>query len=111
MEYDLPARTVTLYRAVKCASFRPPWKGKYERIPNPHQDMLRLTVPVTVDGHRFSALVDTGATLTGLATSSAKNAGIDMETLMHDKTRSASGIGGFWNKAQLHRFTSDGGGT
>ncbi|WP_241911638.1 aspartyl protease family protein [Telmatospirillum siberiense] len=76
VDFDVPARTITLYRVNGCTTLSPPWDGGYVTVPVWLTRSRRLAMPVEVNGNIFSAIFDTGASGIMLARSSGERIGM-----------------------------------
>jgi len=61
LDLDLPARHLTFYRRQTCPDAAPVWSRPYSRVAASRSMNDHLFFPVTLDGHRFAAFIDTGA--------------------------------------------------
>jgi len=91
VEFDFPAKQMTLYTAHGCSGWFVPWQGRYYQYspesPKPH----RFLLPVKLNGHPMRAVLDTGAAQSLVTKRAASVAGLDEQTL--NKLHSAPGTG------------------
>src|SRR5205814_3155776 len=64
----------------------------------------RLFFSVQLDGHRLTAVIDTGSQVTVLATASARALGVSEEQLLRDRSVTTQGVVGEPLSARVHRF-------
>lgn len=76
LDFDVPARTITLYRVSDCSRVVPPWDGAYMTVPVSVTRSRRLVMPIELDGNFLNAIFDTGASGMLLASSSGARAGV-----------------------------------
>jgi predicted aspartyl protease len=77
VEFDFLAGRMTFYDASACAGgASPPWKGPYETLRAIADRDGRLTIPVTLEGKAFKALIDTGSPYTFLSRRAARALGL-----------------------------------
>jgi hypothetical protein len=107
---DLPARTVTLYDVRGCAGRYLPWAEPYTAIPVENRGETltdsALIVPVTLDGIRLRAILDTGAGATLLAAPGMARVGLKEAVLKNDTREVVSGLGPRTVIMYQHRFTT-----
>jgi predicted aspartyl protease len=104
VELDLPHDRLILYQKPPCAITAPPWREPYVTIAANRSLHDRLFFPVTLDGHRLAALIDTGAQLTALDTEAAAEAGVSRATLDRDPSANLRGAAAETVKSRAHRF-------
>src|SRR5262249_26586082 len=84
LEIDLPQRKLTLYRNPGGADGVPPCDGAAMAIPLVKSATNRLNLAVSVDGHPFRAIIDTGANASLITRPNALRAGVTAEALERD---------------------------
>jgi hypothetical protein len=104
LDIDLPARLLTLYNVSGCSSGFLPWHGTYTAIPATTPIGAALVIPVSIDGNRLRALIDTGASSSLIAAPGMARLGLTPELLAHDPGGNGSGIGPAPVFMRLHRF-------
>ena len=67
LEIDFPNRVINLFRPHACAGKAVYWTEKFSTVPIDVTQSGHIRVPITLNGHSISALLDTGASLTVLA--------------------------------------------
>jgi predicted aspartyl protease len=93
LDLDLPHRALTLYRNDGCRVGIPPWGGPVLALPLVKSATNRLTTAVTIDGHPFHAILDTGATASLISRPNALRAGVSAEMLDQDPALPSHGLG------------------
>lgn len=105
IELDLPRRLVTLYAGRLCPdTLAPPWVAQARVLDASRSERGRFIVPIVLDGKVLTALLDTGASRTVVATDVALALGITPETLARDPQATMSGAGPQTAAAAIHRF-------
>jgi len=93
LDIDLAHRTLTLYRNDGCRSGVPPWGVPVVALPLVKSMANRLTTAVTIDGHPFHAILDTGATASLISRPNALRAGVSAATLDQEPALPSHGLG------------------
>jgi predicted aspartyl protease len=62
VDLNFPARTMTLYNKISCVALPLSWSGKITAVAVTIDYYGEVFVPVTIDGHRLMAMLDTGTT-------------------------------------------------
>jgi hypothetical protein len=62
VDLDLEGKSMTLYKVRGCAKVTPPWTEPYTQVAVRIISKHNILFPIEVEGHRLSALLDTGAT-------------------------------------------------
>jgi len=104
VEIDLPHDRLTLYGKPPCPIAGPPWHEPYVTIAANRSLHDRLFFPVSLDGHRLAALIDTGAQLTALDAEAAAAAGVTGAALARDPSANLRGAAAETVKSRAHRF-------
>ncbi len=105
VDIDLPNRRVLLYAPQSCPTEAPAWGEPYTTIAANRSLHDRLFFPVTLDGHRLAALIDTGAQLTALDATAAAAMGVSGAELARDPVATLRGAAAEIVKSHAHRFT------
>jgi predicted aspartyl protease len=105
VEFDFPARALSLWHVAGCNSVQPPWGGA------PHQivqamisDHRQLRFPVEVNGQSLTAVFDTGSAAETVARAAAERLGISASELDSDPITSGSSAGEHAYQIRRHRF-------
>lgn len=104
VDLDLPRNRLTLYEKAPCAVAAPPWGQPFVRISVNRSLHDRLFFPVSLDGRRLDALIDTGAQLTALDAESAAKLGIRAADLARDPVAKLRGVASEVVMSRAHRF-------
>jgi predicted aspartyl protease len=105
IDLDLPAHTMTLYRARRsCPQAVPPWPGPYYRLDGIVARDDRLLVPFELDGVAGMGVLDTGAQLSSISQTMASRAGMVEAALTMDRTVIAHGAAAEQIPVRIHRF-------
>lgn len=104
VEIDLPQDRLVLYEKPPCPISAPPWREPYIAISANRSLHDRLFFPVSLDGHRLAALIDTGAQLTALDAEAASAAGVTGSALARDPSANLRGAAAETVKSRAHRF-------
>jgi predicted aspartyl protease len=104
IDLDLPGHRMILYQGQSCAAASPAWAQPYARIAAALSPSNRLFFPVQLDGHRISALFDSGAQFSVLSTRTALALGVNGAILARDPPVTVRGADGEQLSAHAHRF-------
>ena len=105
VEFDFPARTLSLYTASGCLGRFAPWQGEYQAYSADKTRGNRFLLHVSLNGHPLRAYVDTGTDLSLVTTEAAGLAGVDSVALAQDTQSSGTGFGGMRVSTYRHRFS------
>jgi len=105
VDLDLPRHQVTFYQKQTCPTAAPNWAGPYTSVSTGLSPGGRLFFPVQLDGHRLTAIIDTGSQLTVLATASARSLGLTEALLSRDRSVGTQGVAGGPLTSRVHQFT------
>ena len=104
LDIDLPHRRLDLYDRLDCATLRPPWSGRYVSLETTRSLSLHPFVPVTINGQRMTASLDSGAQRTVIASRAATRVGIDAKTQLAGPEMRTQGVAGEMLPATVHQF-------
>jgi predicted aspartyl protease len=105
IDLDLPQGRVTLYAGRLCPStVVPPWKFPYSTIDASQSTHRRFLIPVTLNGRRLTALLDTGSARTIVAKGVAADLGVDMAALEQGPHMTMVGTGPDRPLGYFYRF-------
>jgi len=76
LDLDFPKQTMTLYDKTSCATLPLSWTGHVSAVPVTIDDYGYILVPVSVDGHAFTAMLDTGTSVSIIPPSLIAQAGL-----------------------------------
>jgi|GEM_PF-1567793 len=104
VDFDFPARKMTLYTAQNCLGWFAPWPGEYyEYFPQKVMKGIFL-LPVALNGHQARAVLDTGTTRTVVTRSVAIAAGVQPIVLTNAPQRLDTGVQANVFRTRLYRF-------
>jgi predicted aspartyl protease len=106
IDLDLPQHQMTFYRKQTCETAAPNWAGPYISVSTGFSRGERLFFPVQLDGHRLTAVIDTGSQVTVLATASARALGLTEVQLSRDHSVTTQGVAGEPLSSRVHRFAT-----
>jgi predicted aspartyl protease len=95
---------MTFYRKQTCETSAPNWAGPYTSVSTGLSRGERLFFPIQLDGHRLTAVIDTGSQATVLATASARALGLTEGLLSRDRSMTTQGVTGQPLSSRIHRF-------
>ena len=104
LDFDVPERTLTLYRNRMCSGLAPPWKQAFVEIQGIRAMKDRLLVPMQFDGVAGFAILDTGAEKDMIGPAMALRMGLTDQVLDHDPRSRTQGVGGV-AISRLHRIS------
>ena len=104
IDLDLPRHQMTFYQRQSCETAAPNWTGPYISVSTGRSRGEHLFFPAQLDGHRLTAVIDTGSQVTVLATASARALGVTNEQLSKDRSVTTQGVAGEPRSARVHRF-------
>jgi hypothetical protein len=89
-----------------CAGRFLPWNAPYAAVPVTTPMTHALILPITLDGHRLSALLDTGASASLITLPGMIRLGMTRESLAGDPAATVRGVGRQSPEMHRHRFAS-----
>jgi len=104
VDLDLAHGRMILYERLPCAIAAPPWSQPYVAIPVNRSLHDHLFFPVSLDGHKFAAFIDTGAELSAIDAGAALTTGVTGAALNQDPVANLRGAGSEVVKSRAHRF-------
>ncbi|MBV8120339.1 MAG: aspartyl protease family protein [Alphaproteobacteria bacterium] len=105
VDLDLAHRRIILFAAPPCPITAPAWNRPYSTIHANRSLHDRLFFPVQLDGHRLTALIDTGAQLSTLDAESAAALGVTGAELARDPVTTLLGAAAEAVNSRAHRFS------
>lgn len=106
LQFDLAAHRLTLFAVHDCGGRFLPWRQPYAAVPATAVAGHALIVPITLDGHRLSALLDTGASATMVTLPGMMRLGLTEASMAAEPGAVARGIGPHARPMHRHRFAS-----
>jgi hypothetical protein len=104
IDLDIANRRAILYDPDLCTGTLPDWSVPVTEVPIDVAWSGRLLLPVTIDGHTFHALLDSGATGSVLDLPAAESLGITQAELAKDHGGTGFGAAGVNFQRELHTF-------
>ena len=101
VEIDLPHHRLTLYTPRTCPAAPLPWPAPYETIAAHRSLHDHLFFPVTLDGHPWAAVIDTGSQTSVL---DAQAAGLSAAMLGRDPASTVRGATAAVMESHRHQF-------
>jgi hypothetical protein len=101
LDLDVPDRRLTLYQVHDCAGRFLPWAGGYGAVPVTLPAEDALVTPVTLDGTKLRALLDTGASSSLVAAPGLFRLGLQPASLAGDPVDQVAGLG--FHLVTMHR--------
>ncbi len=102
LDIDVPRGRLDLYDRLDCPDARPPWTGRYATLETTRSLSEHPFFPITVNGHRLSATLDTGAQRTVISAAAAASAGIGADSQLAGPQIRTRGAAGEVVPAKLH---------
>jgi len=106
LELDMIAHRLTLYDVRGCTGRFLPWTGDYAAVAASVPMTNALVLPMTIDGTRLRALLDTGAAGTLIAAPGIVRLGLTPALLAKDQGAAVHGVGPQSPPIRRHRFAS-----
>ncbi len=103
--FDIGHREISFYTVRGCDTVSPPW-GTATPVPIRLSQHNHLVFPVVLDGHRLTAMLDSGAGETVLLEGGASALGVTQGLLAQDRVSTGQGIGERVVTNRLHRFAT-----
>ena len=104
VEFDFPARTMTLYSASGCLGRFAPWTGDFQAHSTDVKGGRSFVLRVSLNGQPLRAELVTGAQVSLLSRAGAAAAGVDSAMLERDPQSSGSSAAGPRITTYLHNF-------
>ena len=104
LDIDAPRRVLTLYRVRQCERADPPWDAPAQPIAGTSTSTGWMDMPIAIDGHAETALVDTGASYTEIAPRLLPRFGLSEQALANDRTLKLHVVAGDDIQIRMHRF-------
>ncbi len=104
VDLDLPHQRIALYRLQGCSPGYVPWPGSTASVP---LTLFRGDLPlvaVTLDSHRVTAMLDSGARSSVLGQAAAERIGVTAAAMQGDRLGRSMGVDGATRETHLHQF-------
>jgi len=95
VDLDFPHGQLTFYTAGWCAHVAPPWTGAATAVPISIDDYGQIHIPVSIDGRKLTAFLDTGTTESDIPTDLFTSSGLARDGRLMSKNNIVRAIGGF----------------
>ncbi|NMM03321.1 clan AA aspartic protease [Paraburkholderia sp. RP-4-7] len=106
VEFDFPAKTMTLYTAQGCTGRFVPWVGNYDAYSPIATPRNRFILSLALNGRPIKAVLDTGASRSLLKHAALQAVDVDEAALASDRQLSGTGVAGNSIHVYVHRFDS-----
>jgi len=106
LELDMAGHRLTLYDVHGCSGRFLPWTSPYASVPAETPMTHALILPITLDGNRLTALLDTGASASMITLQGMIRLGLTPASLAGDPGGMARGVGRQAPEMRRHRFAS-----
>jgi predicted aspartyl protease len=106
VEFDFPGRSMALYSVSGCSGDFVPWPGRHDILAAGPAPADLMVIPVTINGRRIKALLDTGSNTSSLSLDVARLSGVTPDALKQDPPSSYVSSRGALVGAHRHRFVS-----
>jgi hypothetical protein len=104
LELDLPDHRVRIRRAPGCKVADPRWTGSRDAVPVEVTPGELLRVPVTLNGQKVEAVLDSEASVSLIQTDTARRLGVTSSELGTDARVAIHDAGRGSTPARMHRF-------
>jgi predicted aspartyl protease len=105
LDLDLPDHRLILYRRQSCQDAAPAWRPPYIRVSGGPTNHGQPVLPVTLDGRRLFAIVDSGSQRSIVGAGAAAGVGVDQAALARDRRTTTHDATGEAVLSYAHRFT------
>lgn len=106
IDLDVAHHRAILYDPARCTMPLPDWDTPYTEVPVDIDWTGRILLPVTLDGHKLNAMLDSGATGTVLDLSAAEKLGLTKEVLAQEPGGEGFGAAGVNFQRVTHTFAT-----
>lgn len=104
VDLDLARGRMILYERSGCAIAAPPWHAPYTVIAANRSLHDHLSFPVSLDGRKLAAFIDTGAELSTIDATAVRALGVSGAALDQDPVANLQGAGAEVVRSRAHRF-------
>ena len=104
IDLDIGHHLVRLYDPAACPTPALPWRREYAEVSAHLSRHRHVAFPVTLDGHKLTAFIDTGAQLTLLDRDAVADLGVSDAALGRDRSVLMQGVSRQIVAAREHRF-------
>jgi predicted aspartyl protease len=106
LQLDMVTHRLTLFEVAGCSGRFLPWTSPYASVPAETPMTHALVLPITLDSHRLTALLDTGASASLITLPGMIRLGLTQGALAGDHAASTRGVGPQTPEMWRHRFDS-----
>jgi predicted aspartyl protease len=106
LQLDIAAHRLTLYDVPGCVGRFVPWTTPYAAVAAETPMTHALVLPITLDSHRLTALLDTGASASLITLPGMVRLGLTVGSLADDPSATVRGVGRQAGEMRRHRFAS-----
>jgi hypothetical protein len=106
LQFDIAAHRLTLYDVQGCTGRFLPWTRPYASVAATTPMTHALILPITLDSHPLTALLDTGASASMITLPGMIRLGLTQTTLAGDPGGAVRGVGRQATDMRRHRFAS-----
>jgi hypothetical protein len=106
LQFDMAAHRLTLYDVQGCSGRFLPWTVPYASVQAETPMTHALVLPIDLDSHRLTALLDTGASASMITLPGMIRLGLTPTVLAGDQSGVARGLGRQAPEMRRHRFAS-----
>jgi predicted aspartyl protease len=104
LDIDLGHHLILLYDPPDCAVPTLPWRRTYDEVVGRYSRHRHLSFPITLDGHKLTAFIDTGAQITLVDATTTSRFGLNDAALGQDEPLDMQGVSTQIVTARRHRF-------
>lgn len=104
LDLDIGHHVILLYDPPQCAAPNLPWSRGYETVQAQLSRHRHIAFPITLDGHRLTAFIDTGAQLSLIDAGATSRLGVTDAALRLDEPVEMQGVSAQVVTAREHRF-------
>jgi len=106
LQFDMAAHRLTLYDVLGCSGRFLPWTARYAAVSAETPMTHALIVPIILDSHLLTALIDTGASASMVLLPGMIRLGLTQASLAGDPAAGVHGVGRQTPEMHRHRFAS-----
>lgn len=104
IDLDIGHHLVRLYDPAACPTPSLPWRRDYDEVSAHLSRHRHIAFPITLDGHKLTAFIDTGAQLSLLDAAATSQMGVTEAALGQDQPVQMQGVSAEVVTARQHRF-------
>ncbi len=104
LDIDLGHHLIKLYDPSNCSVPTLPWRRTYDEVDGQYSRHKHLAFPITLDGHKLTAFIDTGAQISLIDAGATSKLGVTDAALAADDALLMQGVSTQVVTAREHRF-------